>query len=524
MTVTTTRQILDMPSRAVFGAAIHAEWVKFRTIRGWLVGLVIAAAMLVTFTFLVANGSHSGTCTGVGDCTAGHPLVPTGPDGEAVADTYQYLAVPLAGDGTFTAAVTSLSGRTWAGPLNEAPSLAHTRPGLGGWTKAGILLTPGTNQGAPYAAVMVTGNHGNRFQYNYTHDRAGLAGTVTRASPHWVRLTRIGSTITGYDSTDGTAWTRIGATRFGGLPTTVDVGLFVTSPVSHQGAATQATARFDHITLAGHTTSNHWQHRSIGTSPRDFYPTLGTGGYRRSGNAVVLTGSGDLAPAIAGLTGSDTASSTLSFGIIVALLVLIVIATLFITVEYRRGLIRTSLSATPQRVCLLAAKALVIAAAAFVTGATAAAVAIPLGEHVLTANGNYIFPANGAALARIILGTGALLAAASVGVLAVGSILRRAAGGVTAGLIVFVLPALLGPVSGLGPGASGATAAWLYRITPAAGISVLGTLPRSTLVDYPYTLANHYYPLSPWAGLAVLCGFAAAALILAAFLLHRRDA
>ena len=70
----------------------------------------------------------------------------------------------------------------------------------------------------------------------------------------------------------------------------------------------------------------------------------------------------------------------------------IVVATEFITVEYRRGLIRTTLTATPRRSSVLAAKALVIATVAFVVGALAAAVALPLGDHVLNANGNYIFP------------------------------------------------------------------------------------------------------------------------------------
>ena len=67
-----------------------------------------------------------------------------------------------------------------------APSLTATRPGLAAWAKAGILLTPTTKQGSPYAAVMATGSHGVRFQYDYTHDQPGLPGTVTSASPRWL--------------------------------------------------------------------------------------------------------------------------------------------------------------------------------------------------------------------------------------------------------------------------------------------------------------------------------------------------
>lgn len=37
-------------------------------------------------------------------------------------------------------------------------------------------------------------------------------------------------------------------------------------------------------------------------------------------------------------------------------------------------------------------------------------------------------------------------------------------------------------------------------------------------------MSNGYYPLAPWAGLAVLCVYAAAALGVAIFVVKRRDA
>jgi ABC-type transport system involved in multi-copper enzyme maturation permease subunit len=143
--------------------------------------------------------------------------------------------------------------------------------------------------------------------------------------------------------------------------------------------------------------------------------------------------------------------------------------------------------------------------------------------HVLGSGGNYVFPANALTLARTVAGTGAVVAVTAVGVLGLGTILRTSAGAVTASVVVFVLPNLIGP-GVLGPGASGGAMTWLYRLTPAAAFSVFGVLPRSSLVNFPYTLANGYYPLAPWAGLAVLCVYAIAALALAAYLLRRRDA
>ncbi|BCJ34062.1 hypothetical protein Athai_15650 [Actinocatenispora thailandica] len=500
-------------------SALRAEWVKFRTVRGWLIGLGIAVLLSVLLTYLVANGIHSGTCTGTGTCSSGHPAVPTGPDGEAVADSYRYLSRPLAGDGTVTAQLVSLTGRISTNPVNVAPSPSATRPGLADWAKAGILLTPTARPGSSYAAVLATGGHGIRFQYDYTHDRA--ARLRPAASARWLRLARSGDTITGYESADGASWHRIGVAHLAGLPGTVRVGLFVTSPVvfhGRTGRPTQATGRFRHVTVTG-ATGGDWRSHGVGTSQNDFYPILGAGGARSTGGRFVLTGSGDIAPAVVqGVLGTNTVGSTLLLGLIAGSIVLIVLAALFVTTEYRRGLIRTTFAATPRRGRVLAAKAIVIGAIGFVIGAVAAVVAVPVGAHILTGNGGYVFPAGVATVGGVVVGCGLVTALTAVAVLALGTMLRRGAGAVTAGIVVFVLPYLVG--SSL----PGAAESWLFRLTPAAALAVLGVLPRSSLVDYPYTLANGYYPLPAWAGLLVLAGYTAVALGAARLLLNRRDA
>jgi hypothetical protein len=65
---------------------------------------------------------------------------------------------------------------------------------------------------------------------------------------------------------------------------------------------------------------------------------------------------------------------------------------------------------------------------------------------------------------------------------------------------------------------------WLTRVTPAAALAVQQTLIRYPQVESVYSPANGYYPLPPWGGLAVLCGYTALALAVAAVLLRRRDA
>jgi ABC-type transport system involved in multi-copper enzyme maturation permease subunit len=525
--MTTTRtapHLTEQPRRRAFRPVLRSEWIKFRTVRGWLIGLVVAGVLCVAFTFLTSNGRHEGTCTSPNpaSCRTGHPFVPTGPDGEAVADSYYFVDQPITGNGTITAEVVSLRGLTSTAPLSVAPSLADTRPGLAAWAKAGMMVTASAKQGSAYAAVMATGRHGVRWQYNYTHDRAGPPEPVSSASPRWLRLTRSGATLTGYDSTNGTIWIEIGTTRLAGLPSTVVIGLFVTSPVSFQGsngAATDATATFDHVSIQGAGASNDWHGHSIGSGSESYYPTLGSGDYHRSDASFVVSGSGDIAPAVGvGLIGVDTAGSILLLGLIVGLIVMIVLATMFITTEYRRGLIRTTFTATPDRRRVLVAKAVVIGAVAFVTVAIAAVVAILLGEHIASGNGNYILPVSALTDVRIVAGAAAVGAVTAVAVLALGAILRKSAGAVTAGIVVFVLPYVLGQLL------SGSAQEWLFRLTPAAGFDVLGTLARSAQVAYPYTFGNGYYPLVPWAGLLVLCAYAAAALGLATIVVRRRDA
>ena len=197
-----------------FRGALGAEWTKFRTVRGWMIGLVLAAGMVVLFTFLQANGKHTGYCTtpNPSSCVAGHQYVPTGPGGEAVADTYELVAKRLTGDGTITARITSFVGRVSAGPANEAPSLADTQPGLTSWAKAGLLVTPSTTQGSAYAAVMATGGHGVRFQYDYTHDRAGPPGSISGTAFRWLRV--LGSATRSPVMTPATEPTGTGSAAF----------------------------------------------------------------------------------------------------------------------------------------------------------------------------------------------------------------------------------------------------------------------------------------------------------------------
>jgi ABC-type transport system involved in multi-copper enzyme maturation permease subunit len=192
----------------------------------------------------------------------------------------------------------------------------------------------------------------------------------------------------------------------------------------------------------------------------------------------------------------------------------IVLAALFATSEYRRGLIRTTFAASPRRGQVLAAKATVAGSLAFAAGATATALAEVITHHVLAANGSYLFSQSGSDLARVIVGTGLLLGFAAALAVALGMMLRHGAAAAAAGIVLLVLPGVLGSQSGN----------WLMRYTPTAAFAIQATLPRSNLVTSAYTPPNGYFPISPWGGFAVLAAYTAVALAAATWLHRRRDA
>jgi ABC-type transport system involved in multi-copper enzyme maturation permease subunit len=443
-----------------------------------------------------------------------------------VTDTYYFLHRTLQGDGSITVRVSSLGGRIQAGNGNAVSvnDLGGAPGPVQPWAKAGLILNASAKPGSAYAAVMLTGAHGVRMQYDYTHDSGGPA--VSAHSPRWLRLTRSGTTLTGYASADGTTWTKVGSAHLAGLPQTVQAGLFVTSPQTapvpaalvpgSTSKATGATATFDQLGLQGGWSPGGWSAQNVGDT--QLLPTLSSVGYQRSGSGFTVTGSGDIAPAV-GQDAGDTDQPALT-GVFIGLLVLIVLGAMFITAEYRRGLIHTTLAASPRRGRVLIAKAVVIAAVAFVVAAAAAAVSIPLGNHILRTNGNYVYPIGTLTQVRVILGTGALVALAAVLALALGTALRRGAGAVTAVIVLIVLPYILAFASALPAGAS----QWLMRLTPAAGFAVQQTLPQYHQVSYLYTPSEGFYPLAPEAGLAVLAAYALVALLVAHRLLRTRDA
>src|ERR1017187_3694464 len=96
-----------------FPQLLHAEWTKFRTVRGWVISMV-AAALMVVLVALLAGASN---------VQHGRPVVPIGPGGEPVTDSFYFVHQPLAGNGSITVSVSALRVSLGSGRADLQPGI-----------------------------------------------------------------------------------------------------------------------------------------------------------------------------------------------------------------------------------------------------------------------------------------------------------------------------------------------------------------------------------------------------------------
>ena len=182
-----------------------------------------------------------------------------------------------------------------------------------------------------------------------------------------------------------------------------------------------------------------------------------------------------------------------------------VLGALAVTSEYGAGTIVPSLAAVPDRERLLAAKALTTTGISFGTGLAASASAFLVFQSLLARRGVPHDTLRSRGSARAVIGGGLHATAAALLGLGLGVHTRSTAGAVstifgTEWLVPGIGPALPEPLPGL------LTKYWLTE----AGASIFVTRPDPKL-------------LSPWAGLGVMAGSAAALLASAFAVFRKRD-
>jgi ABC-2 type transport system permease protein len=212
-------------------------------------------------------------------------------------------------------------------------------------------------------------------------------------------------------------------------------------------------------------------------------------------------------------TGADPAKISLA-GVYLGQVVVALLAVLAVGGEYGNGMIRVTLAATPRRLVMLAAKAVVVTGWAVAAGAVAVLGSVLAGRLILPSRG--LSAANGYVL--VSLGNGPDLRAALGSVLYLALIALLALGVTTAvrdsavgiGLILGLLY-LFPIVSTVIP--DHVLSRHLEQIAPmTAGLYIQATTGLQSL------------PLTPWQGLGVLAAWAAGALLAGGLLLRLRDA
>jgi ABC-2 type transport system permease protein len=190
-------------------------------------------------------------------------------------------------------------------------------------------------------------------------------------------------------------------------------------------------------------------------------------------------------------------------GVQLAQLAIGVLGVLIVTAEYSTGMIRASFTAVPKRLPVLWAKIGVFGAVTFALMLPAVLIAFFVGEGILSRH-HIDVGLTDPHVVRVLVGAALYLTVVGLFGLGLGAIVRNTAGGIASfAAIMFVLPPLMNVLP----------ASWNNAASPylplQAGEAILATTP-----------GGH---LSPWLGLLLFAGYAAAAIAIAAVLLVRRD-
>ncbi|HET6294028.1 MAG TPA: hypothetical protein VFG33_11655 [Kribbella sp.] len=484
-----------MVPRDGFAMALRGEWTKLTTVRSTVWTLTATVGLTILICLLSASGSNT--------------FVNDGPHS---IDQFHFVHQPLTGDGSVVAQVSSQQ------DSNE-------------WAKAGIMVKESLVSGSPAAVLMLTPRHGVRLQGNLTTEVQGSSS----AAPRWLKLTRSGDRIAGYESGDGTSWEEIGTVDMRDLPRTAQAGLFVSSPdrqsltqvgpgsIEVGTVPTPGRGTFAHVSIGGQPATD-WSSQDVapirsedtkGGGPiGGLHPSQGEGSASEAGGVFTVTGVGDIGQV--GVSGvklegdSDLVRNSLA-GIQIGLIAVVALSVLFITSEFSTGVIRTTFAVSPLRGRALAAKAVVLAGTVFVVGFVASLAGLFLSQPLWRSGGfappAYPHPslADGPVL-RAVVGSALFLTLIALFSLGVGALLRRTAGAI---VLIVALVVVLHIVTGV---LSVEASTWVNRVGPVAGLAIQQT------VEMPDTA------IGPWAGLGVLAAYAAVTLGAAFWMLRKRDA
>lgn len=209
--------------------------------------------------------------------------------------------------------------------------------------------------------------------------------------------------------------------------------------------------------------------------------------------------------------GFDPTARSLA-GIFLGQIVIGVLGVLVMSAEYGTGTIRATLSAIPNRPLVLACKAAMFGAVAFVASEILTFAAFFLGQQLLKGSTPYATLSQPGVFTAV-FGAGLVLTVLGLFALGLATIIRHTAGALAAFVgILLVLPLILQAFPQSVQNA-------VMRYMPL----VIGEHMTATRLGAEHAF-NGFPQFSPWVGFAVLCAYAAAALLIGGVVLVRRDA
>lgn len=220
------------------------------------------------------------------------------------------------------------------------------------------------------------------------------------------------------------------------------------------------------------------------------------------GITVLSSNAGQRAYADAGDAWDPTAHSLTTY--IIGQLIVGVLGILVVTSEFATGMMRTTLTATPRRHRVLAAKVVLAAAVAVLAGQTLMAAAFFTGQPLLARQGVPNAKLGDPGVLSAVAAGGLYLTLIALLAVGLGTIMRATAGALTTLVgIIFLVPAL----AGLFP-------AWMGRLfdfwPTLGGAAAIATIPDP---DFPH----------PWWNLAGMAVGVAGVLAVGFVVLRRRD-
>lgn len=209
--------------------------------------------------------------------------------------------------------------------------------------------------------------------------------------------------------------------------------------------------------------------------------------------------------------GFDATRQSLA-GLLLGQLIIAVLGALTVTSEYSTGMVRTSLTAMPRRGVVFAAKAVAFGTVALVVSLVTSFASFFLGQALMSSHhiNTTIGQPN---VLRAVIGGALFLTACGMLAFGLGMMLRHTAAAISAAVgLLFVVTVVVGfmPTS------------WQADISKWLPMNAGDQIWRQRTLPPGVHLAVPVF--SPWTGFAVLCGWAAIAMIGGLILFRRRDA